>query len=262
MGFIMKHFKLSVAISAVAALCTAPLMQARVHRTGVTSVNTTRVRIINNTNQTFVAKNILCNQQQVKGGVLGYKLGDMKTKNFSNVTISPKSTKAVFLVDRDLPVGAFYGTVKKREMPYEEWGMDIVDRNNPTCKFGAVIRSSRGPMPGSLLGSSFEAVGKVARQTYYINAMAGTGATAMLTLFAVTVAGISGTIDVAAQTIGQLVSSIGVKLVGDPACATIGYEFKWQGGLYKNLYIIINPKTAPPIKRGMSREVKMARLRP
>jgi len=245
----MNSFKQFSKIAVLVTLWITPLLQARAYRTGITSINTTRVRIVNNTNRTFLVKNIVCNQQKVKGGIVGYQLGKMKTKNFSDTVIKPKKRKkgeSIFLVDRDLPVGPYFGTAKNKPTPYEEWGMDIEDKNDPTCKFAIVVRASRGQMPNSIIGESFKASGKIMQQSLYANAIFGGGTSAALGTILLVSIPTTFAIDAIAQGVGQLLSTIGVGLVGNPPCATISKKFEYEGGLYKNLYITINPKMIKP----------------
>jgi len=251
----------------LALLLATPLVQAIAHRTGITSHNTTRVRFVNNTNRTLIVKNIKCNQQKIKGGALGYKLGEKKEKTFSNKTIKPGKTESVFLVDRDFPIGAFAGTLQHRDMPYEEWVMDVVDQNAPNCQFAIIVRASRGNMPPSGIGLSFKAAKEMYggikdmeafdRHSYHykplwkkalektVDTLVLKGVTGALVIPTVTGAILASTplIDTVAQGVGQFVGSIGVNTFQtEPTCVKVSEKFKWQGGLYKNLYITINPK--------------------
>jgi len=287
----MKKSKKTLKLLTIALLFCTPLIKAKTHSTGITSLATTRVRIVNNTDETFVAKNIECIQQKMKtGSFFGYNLGEKKLKTFSDIIVPAKSEESIFLVDRDLPVGIFAGSNKERKMPYEEWGMDIISQTNPECKFGAIVRSSRGPMPGPAIGN---AVGssyhnrqisyhhdpfygssyyqnkyddpfykssyyqdKYYREKYYEKHPEERNIEAIGSLI-IMLASIG--IDVINYGAGQLKGTIGVKIMGKPDCATINYEFHKEGlGLYKNLRIIINPKTPVPEKPQTPPQVKMA----
>jgi len=265
----MKNSKTTHWLLTLVLFLSAPLARALniAHRTGITSVNTTRVRFVNNTKRDFVIKNIVCKQKKVKGGVVGYQLGDEKTKNFSEKTIKPGKTDSIFLVDRDLPVGAFYGTIQDKPTPYEVWAMDVVDKNDPNCNFAIFVEAGRGEMPPSGIALAFKAAKAmfsdiaetdVSIMTDYhdplwqqaLDKVAGTAfvkGTMGALAIAATEAILSSTvlIDTVAQGVGQLLGYIAVDIPEKEKiqCVNVSYKYKWEGGLYKNLYITIdNPQ--------------------
>ena len=228
--------------------------------------------------------------------VRGYKPGPIQTKVFKEkIVIKPGGKKRLFFIDRDQLVPLGYVTKKEKKMPFEEYGTELVNQNNPECKVGIVVLSQNGNIQSqSVIGKSFEilaggpanAIGEIPLfpdgdgMAIFLPitapfAIAATGALALGTaggaLIATAVIPVTATIDLIKKGLNQA-SSIGVNTAVSPACnnISVSVEHTYVGRIYKDVDITINPTESlkvrlqklQKLKKTLEKYLQLAQLQP